>query len=666
MPQRPDFWGLPHPWGPILVYSVLGLAFAALLVRLYRRGGTWFEAGLPEKRSGRVPGRLGRVVLNAILQLGILRQKFPGVMHLCLVLSIFIFFLGTVLASLHSHVYPILAGSVFLAYKTTLNLAILLFTAGLGMALFRRCLKRPPHLSSDPRFTWVLILLALSVYEGAFLESFHLAIEQPEWGGLATVDWALARTWLALEVPLASLQTWHGILYGLHVITVAVILVTFPSSPLLHILTTTLTVYFTDPDQPLGRLAPQPRNCNGEPAMGNSISSLPWFQLLEADACTECGRCQSACPAFAAGLPLDPRQVLLGIRDGLDERIPGRRPWPKRGQALAGGTVAADTLWSCYACGACVTVCPVLINPLDAIVNMRRILVNEGWLDPHLQTTLERIQVSGSAFEQNSRQPQAWLEGILPPLKDARTSAIDILWFVGDTAAHDPLAVTITKTTAKLFNLAGLDVGILFDSEWNAGNDVRRVGEEGLFEELVRHNSAILEKCTFSRIVTTDPHTYNTLKNEYPPNVFNGRPILHYSELLEQLLASGRLNVQKEPALTVTFHDPCYLGRFNGVYEPPRRVIAATGCRLVEMPRRRAASFCCGAGGGSIWMEEGAIRERPAENRLLEAKALQGVSRFIVACPKDYIMYTDAARSLGLEGVLKVQDLAELVAEALQ
>jgi Fe-S oxidoreductase len=194
---------------------------------------------------------------------------------------------------------------------------------------------------------------------------------------------------------------------------------------------------------------------------------------------------------------------------------------------------------------------------------------------------------------------------------------------------------------------------------------VRRAGEEGLFEMLVENNVATLSKCNYQAIVTTDPHSYNTLKHEYPAEINGSRPILHYAELLDQLITSGQLKFSKKLGYKVTYHDPCYLSRYNDVYDAPRRVIEATGCELVEMPRHRDRTFCCGAGGGRIWMEEGEVTERPSESRINEAAGLDDVSTFVVACPKDVTMYQDAVKTAGQEDRLVVRDLIDLVYEAL-
>jgi Fe-S oxidoreductase len=307
----------------------------------------------------------------------------------------------------------------------------------------------------------------------------------------------------------------------------------------------------------------------------------------------------------------------------------------------------------------------VLIEHVDAIVDMRRYLVNEGRMDTRLQETLANMGRYGNSFGQSERARAKWTQPIQPKIKDARKEAVEYLWFVGDYASYNAGLIDLTRKTAEVFRRAGLDFGLLYEGERNSGNDIRRVGEEGLFEMLVEKNKAALDKCTFKTIVTTDPHSYNALKLEYPMNGNGPRPVLHYAELLDQLIASGQLKLSKKLGYKVTYHDPCYLGRYHGIYDAPRRVIAATGCELVEMPRCRDRALCCGAGGGRIWMEETEIKERPSEARIREAVALDGVSVFVAACPKDMTMYRDAVKTTSHEARLAVKDLVELVYEAL-
>jgi len=242
----------------------------------------------------------------------------------------------------------------------------------------------------------------------------------------------------------------------------------------------------------------------------------------------------------------------------------------------------------------------------------------------------------------------------------------------------------VTRAIARVLHEAGVDVGLLFDKEQNAGNDARRIGEEGLFSMLRDKNLAALAGAKFRKLLTTDPHTYNTLKNEYEADGHAGnghpagdaadtsgapagKPVVHHAELLDELLRRGAIRPRAPLRATVTYHDPCYLGRFNGIYEPPRRVLRALGATLVEMPRHGRNSFCCGAGGGRIWMKDlPGVAERPAENRVREALALPGVECLVVACPKDLVMFQDAVKTVGAEGRLRVADLGELVLEAME
>jgi Fe-S oxidoreductase len=413
----------------------------------------------------------------------------------------------------------------------------------------------------------------------------------------------------------------------------------------------------------MGELAPVAENESGEQLYADSLRNLSWKQLLDGDACTECGRCQDACPAYGAGMALNPKEFMLSLREALRVDGPTLLNGNENVPALTGERIKEEVLWSCTTCGACVYECPVLIEHVDAIVDMRRHLVLEGQVDAELQDALSNLGRYGNSFGQSERMRARWSKGIEPKVKDAGKEPVEYLWYVGDYASYSPALTEITKKTAEIFQKSGLDFGIMYKGENHAGNDVRRAGEEGLFEMLVENNVKAMKRCKYQAIVTTDPHTYNTLKNEYPAN--GKQPVLHYSELLNQLIISGQLKFSKKLNYKVTYHDPCYLGRYNGVYTAPRSVIEATGCEIVEMPRNRDCALCCGAGGGRIWMAEGEVKERPSESRIREAAALDGVTDFIVACPKDVTMYRDAVKTTANEELIVVKDLIELVSEAI-
>jgi Fe-S oxidoreductase len=373
--------------------------------------------------------------------------------------------------------------------------------------------------------------------------------------------------------------------------------------------------------------------------------------------CTECGRCTAVCPATAAGTPLAPRQFILDLRDFAY----GVREEPVGGGA--GALMSPDVLWACTTCMACVEACPVGIEHVSTIVDMRRGLLDQGELDPTLQSTLQTIHRSGNSFGESGRRRGRWARELDFDIPDARTEAVDYLWFVGDYASFDPRSQASSLRLARLLREAGVSFGLLYDGEKNAGNDVRRVGEEGLFEHLVTQNMDALSRAEFGAIFTTDPHSLNTLRNEYPEFGLE-QPVYHYTELLLELLREERLPVRASLTdVRVTYHDPCYLARYNRITDAPRQLMQLLGTTLVEMPRNGVNTFCCGAGGGKIWMKDDHTTERPSEQRIREAAALGQLDYFVVSCPKDLTMYSDAVSAVGADfQVVEIGALVELAA----
>ena len=654
MPERINYWGIPWHEPELIVYTVMFLSAAIMLFRFYRQASLWWKIGRPEPRWDQPFKRLGRLIQYAIVQTKVLRQRYAGIMHAAIAWSFFVFFLGTALATVHDHFFEFLSGGILLAYKLTLDLFTIVFFIGAGMAFYRRYSQKPEKLTLDGRFTWTLWMLTIIVLGGITTESLRLAAERPQIAAWSPLGWLLAQLWISTAATETTLTNWHLAIWIIHLLTVALTLITLPTGTLLHAFTAPLNIFFSKLDRPMGALAPAAETAAGEPIFASKVSDLTWKQLLDSDACTECGRCQDACPAYNAGKPLSPKQFILSLRAALHHN--GSKP------ILAGEAISAEILWSCTTCGACVHECPVLVEHIDTIVDLRRSLVIEGMVDSELQNALTNLGRYGNSFGQSERMRTKWSKDLEMEIRDAGREAVEYLWYVGDYASYSPTLTEITQQTAEVFQKIGLDFGIMVKGENHAGNDVRRVGEEGLFEMLVEKNIKALSKCEYQAIVTTDPHTYNTLKNEYP---LETSEILHYTELLDQLISLGQLKFSKQLNYKVTYHDPCYLGRYNGVYDAPRRVIEATGCEIIEMPRNRDCALCCGAGGGRIWMEEGEIKERPSESRIREAAALDGVTDFIVACPKDVTMYRDAVKTAGAEESIVVKDLIELVYEAI-
>jgi Fe-S oxidoreductase/nitrate reductase gamma subunit len=673
MIERINFWGVPH--GVHLLGYVVPMVCAVVLAwRLGVRARMWWKVGRPDRRWDHASLRLKRVLKYAIAQVKVLRQQFPGFAHVAIAWGFLVFFLGTALATIDADFIRFLRGFVYLAFKILLDVFTALAIVGVALAAYRRFVQRPERLTLNKAFGFSLGLIFVVVLSGLLTESLRLAAVardpglQPGWtpalAWWTPTGWITAQIWLGAGLSPAVIDRVHLATWLGHVGLVGLLLVMVPLSPLLHVLTAPLNVFFSPIARPRGRAAPAaPTDADG----AGTLRGFTWAQLMQGDACTECGRCQDACPAHGAGQPLSPKKVVLAIKDSLASTARALRGNGSQGSktlpAFVGGAVEDAAAWACTTCRACVTECPVLIEHVDTILDMRRHLLARQRADNQLTTALGNLRRYGNSFGKSDKQRAKWTTGLSFKVKDIRRQPARTLWYVGDYASYSPALTEATQATARVFQQAGIDFGLLYDAERNAANDLRRAGEEGLFELLAQKNVAVMGKCEFQEIVTTDPHTYNTLKNEY---AWDGRnvTILHYSELLDRAVREGTLRIRRTLSHAVTYHDPCYLGRYNDVYDAPRRLLRAIGCRLVEMPRNRDRALCCGAGGGRIWMDEGQVKERPSESRVREAAALNGVRTFVVACPKDLTMYRDAVKTAGLESTIVVKDLIELVEEA--
>jgi Fe-S oxidoreductase len=517
------------------------------------------------------------------------------------------------------------------------------------------------------REDWLFVSLMFIAGIGGFLvEAFRIQATQPDFERISFAGWAISRVVGASGVSPEEAQSAFAYIWVVHAMSALLLIGWIPFSKAWHMVAGWYTVAI-QPDQ-LGVL----KASNGQDvgAGYETIADLSRGELATLDACIRCGRCHVLCPAASTGFPLSPRDLILALRASSDQRSKtGKSATNGDGAvSLAGDVIPTSWIWSCTSCLVCDEICPLGIEHLPFIIEMRRQQVSQGAIDEGVQETLMNATRYGNSFGKSERARAKWIRGLDFKPKDARREPVEYLWFLGDYASFDPRMAESTRATARVLQAAGVDFGILYEGERNSGNDMRRIGEEGLFELLREKNMQSLERAQFDKIITTDPHTYHVFRHEYETEdtVLAGKPILHYTELLARLLKQGKLEVHSESAEVVTYHDPCFLGRYNGIYEQPRNILKAVGARIVEMPRNRAQSFCCGAGGGRIWMEDvEGIEERPAESRVREAAGLQGVTKLVVSCPKDMVMFQDALKSTGLEDQLMVCDIISLVEAAI-
>jgi Fe-S oxidoreductase len=688
---RETFAGL-ETWQIVIWYSLIVVSVAifffgvARLVVKYRRGHTQTVIG---NRLERAKNTARIIATHAWIRR---RDPLAGLGHLLVFYGFLVLFAGTaILAFQDDFANPVLSfdfwhGWFYLGYSLFLDL----FGAGLvvGLAIFAvtRGILRPfrlrywrpvepaePLRDQPKRYElgdWVflgsLFFLALT---GFLLEAFRIAAHDPDFEVWSPVGWLVGKGFIGIGFDGKAADDARFADWWVHGVFALFWVSSIPFTKAVHMLVAPIGVAVKD-ERAGNRLPPLHADAKATDVGYAFIDALSPKHLLDLDACTKCGKCHAACPATATGYPLSPRDLILDLREVAEGSMGNRAAlgipprFPEHAEIL--GTIKPETLWSCMQCMACVEICPVGIEHVPIINQMRRALVERGEMDGQLQQTLETIYTSGNSFGEPKRKRGRWARDLPFEVKDVRKEPAEYLWFVGDYASFDPRNQKITQALARILRRAGIDFGILYDGERTAGNDVRRVGEEGLYADLAEENVATISECSFDHILTSDPHTFNTLKNEYPQ--FGGNwNVLHHSQLLLELLERGRLKPRKGLGYRVTYHDPCTLGRYNGVYDAPRQVLAALGAELVEMPRNRDNALCCGAGGGRIWMKELKADDapRPSELRIDEAVSLSKVDYFVVACPKDVTMYEDAIKTSGHQGEIELRELSELVLESL-
>ncbi|MBN2113554.1 MAG: (Fe-S)-binding protein [Acidimicrobiia bacterium] len=683
--SRPVFYSLPL-WLTITFYVVavatLVWFFYAVARKIRRyRSGRQDPADRPAWR--RLPGALLGVFTNR----NVLRDNwYAGLAHLAVFWGFVGLFVATILVLVDNDIlHPLLPswtfmkGDFYLVFSWLADFSGAILVVGLAMFVFRRAVLRPRQLRVEERddvaflkprvVRWedwaFLVLLLTAGLGGFFLEALRIRATNPSFEGVSFVGWLLSG-WLGdTGVTASGADTTFGYLWVFHALSAMALIAFIPTSKAWHM----LAGWYSLAVKParIGDMPPAVPTAGG--GYGR-LEDLSRGELAILEACIRCGRCHVECPAAEGGFPLSPRDLILALQVSARRLLPGLRPAPgttATAPALAGEVIPASWLWSCTSCLACDEVCPLGIQHLPLILQMRRDLVARGEVSDRIQDTLTNVMRYGNSLGQSPRNRARWVKELPFEVKDARKEPVEYLWFVGDYASFDPRAQAVTLAAARVFHAAGLDFGILYEAEQNTGTDVRRIGEEGLFEMQRDKNLQALAKAQFRKILTTDPHSYHALTREYGSlNGNGGVPVLHHTEVLAGLLESGRLCIVAPLRGDVTYHDPCYLGRYGRVFDAPRRVLTALGAPLHEMPRNRERAFCCGAGGGRIWMEDvPGVKERPAESRVREAAGLKGVGTLVVACPKDLVMFRDALKTTGLEEVLAVRDIVELVEDAI-
>lgn len=652
-----------------LLFLAALLVFGGLFVRRARYLVRLVLHGRAAHRFDDLPVRARREVTGVLGQSKLFLRPIPGLMHLLLfwgflvlVPTILISFLGAV----NPHwTLPWIAEQGWFALMV--DLFALGVLVGVIVAFAIRLGQRPMRfVGSRLQQAYNILLFEASIAITLFIwHGARVAVglnEYPaEWSPISTAIGSLLPNAPATEV-LERVSVW------VHVLLILAFLLYIPYTKHLHTMTVWFNVFFGR-TKARGRLEPlrfdDPDVPEDQIRFGaGTIRDLTWKQMVDGMTCTECGRCQDACPAFATGKNLSPKLVIMGLRDqvyreGHAMLAAASGGTPFEGSPLVPNAVADDTVWDCVTCGACVRECPVGIEHIDHIIDLRRNLVMVESRFPAAGTQMLRdLERNANPWGSSPAERVDWTAGLDVRVLQPGDAAPDILFWVGCAPAFDERARVGAISTAKLLKEAGVDFAILGERECCTGDPARRMGDEYTFQALAKQNVETLGEAGVTRIVTTCPHCFNSLAKEYQD--FGGRyEVIHHTQLLVELVRDGRLKAAPG-AETITYHDSCYLARHNDVKAEPRQLVAAVG-RPVEMARREERTFCCGAGGAHMWLEERG--DQINEARAREASAT-GATTLAVACPFCTVMLDDGMRASG--GSLEVKDVATLLVEAVE
>ncbi|AIG97631.1 Fe-S oxidoreductase [Archaeoglobus fulgidus DSM 8774] len=643
-PTRELLWGVEelHVTVHYLYFIVAGIVFLFGLFRLYRI----IKAGRnDENRFDNLPARIITALKDSVFFVRLfLREAKMGLMHVLILWGVAILTVGTAVLTIADYVTSdFFRGTFYLIHEALMDIAGLAFLTGLLIAIVNRYIVKPtrfakkwPYANDDGGVLFGLLIVALL---GFAIEALRIASGYPAY--TAFIGGLIAST-LPFDVS-AYRAVWVA-----HSIFALTLIALVPYTKLLHAIAAPLNILTKT-----NRVGA--REVSDEEYMGAvSARDLQWRDLLSSLACMRCGRCQDNCPAFNSGTTLSPMYLMQNLRRSLNQKsdITGNLG----DFELVGNVLDEEAVWACTTCRACMEMCPVYIEQMEIIGEMRRGLVESAETPPDIRDFLTNVQKQKNPWGEAKFKRDQWVKkSDVEVLTVKNNPEFEWLWFVGCGHSFDSRNQQAAIKLARLLSDIGINYAILGREEGCCGNDVRRVGEEGLFQLLREENYQTFEKYGVERLFATSPHCYNTFKNEY-----EGIEAKFILEIIYDAIKSGKLQLKHEVKKRVTFHDPCYLGRYNGMYELPREILKAIpGVELVEMPRNRNRSFCCGGGGGNL------VREYPGEDRPNNIRAREaaetGAEILAVACPFCMIMLEDGVKAVGADKQMAVMDVTELV-----
>jgi Fe-S oxidoreductase/nitrate reductase gamma subunit len=619
---------------------LITLAVTVSVVGLARRWSQWYS-----KKPAGIKGDWAALKASVINHREIFRRPDVGWAHLAVFWGVVLPMIIIVLAQL-GFAIPKFPAAILSIIQDLAGVALI---AGSLFLLLRRAGIR--EAGGPVRTRLPMILLLVIGFSGFLAAGARISL-----GAEGSMPWSSPVGWVFSLVAPAS-PLFMQMMIRLHFFTVILFVASLPFTFMRHVVASPLNVFYhkRGPKAALRELSPEKGDIGAENA-----SDFSWKQLLDADACVACGRCDEKCPATLSGKPLSPRKVVQTIR-AQTEVAACNGNGPRLMDVLT-----ADEIWACTNCMACVETCPVYVEPLDKIIDIRRHLVlGEGHLPHEARPMIRDLALYGDVQGKGAAHRADWaMHKDIPLMSDLGDDGAELLLWVGCSGAFHPRNQETTRAMARILKAAGIRFGILGKEEVCCGDPARRLGEETLFQSLAKKNMDAFARYGVKKIVTLCPHCLNTLKNEYPA-VRGGRiEVVHSTELVNELIRDGRITLKYPVAGTMTIHDACFLGRYNEVYEAPREICRAVpGSAVRELPRNRENGFCCGGGGGRMW-----LHENIGENiNLVRAKEIAETPVDLIgtACPYCLVMLDDGIKSLELEKTPKVADIIDIVADAL-
>lgn len=661
--SREIYWNIGH--GAILpMYLFFALASAVLLYGFFRRLRV-YRKGKALYRLDHFPRRLVRLVVRAFGQLRVLLVKLPGIVHGFLFWTMLVLFIGTTLIFIQVDItVPLfsidyLKGTFYKFYSLGLDIAGVVLLGMLVIFAVRRYIIRPAGLATTWEDKAIFSLLTIILLTGYLIEGARMAVTEVQSNPTLAV-WSPAGLLIGrLLLPLGetTLRELHRIAWWTHFFLAMSFIAAIPYTKLRHLLTTPTNYLIADLREKGSLAAIDLQSPTVDQFGAARVIDLSWKDIFDADACTICKRCQDSCPAWATGKPLSPMKIVLQI---------GQVAFNDSGADLI-ATVSPEALWACTTCRACEQICPADIEHLTKIMEMRRhlVLMEGKFPGEEVIPAVNNLEVNGNPFGMPPAARGDWAEGLPVSRLADGGEPVDLLYFVGCYASYDQRNQLVAKNFIKICAAAGIRVGILGKEERCCGEPLRKLGNEYLYLETAAANIEKFRAYNIQKIVTTCPHCFNTLKRDYRELGLEVE-VEHYTVFLNRLIRSGALllNPQKFDA---TYHDSCYIGRYQGILDEPRDILNAAGGQIIEMGKNRLNSFCCGGGGGLIFAEE-KTGQRINVERVKMAQAT-GTSTLISNCPFCLTMFEDGIKTGGFDqgqDILEVRDLAEIIAERIK